>query len=182
MNFFGFLYRYGLWISVPAFGVSAALLVFFIISVVRVVRQSHILSVPLLEQQEIEFPEAGRVVLCIEGPLLTTRFGNLDYDLRVAEGMPVEGRTTWFHAKTSSLSKVRMELKSYELPRRGRYILSIKGLGPGSKPDSENKIVFMKPHLAVSILYVIGITLSAVLLIGSLVLFLLRLTGQGTTG
>ncbi len=181
MNFFGFVYRFGLWISVPAFGVSAALLVFFIMSVVRVVRQSHILSVPLLEQQEIEFPEAGRVVLCMEGPLLTNRFGNLDYELRVAEGMPVEGRTTWFHAKTSGLSTVRMELKSYELPRRGRYILSIKGLESAGKPDSDHKIVFMKPHLAVSILYVIGITLSAVLLIGSLVLFLLRLTDKGAS-
>ena len=123
MNFLNLLYRYGLWISVPVFGISAAMLVFFILGVMRVVRQAHILSVPLLEQQEIEFAEAGRVVLCMEGPLLTTRFGNLDYELRVAEGMPVEGRTTWFHAKTSSLSSVRMELKSYELPRRGRYIL-----------------------------------------------------------
>ena len=179
MTFLNFLYRYGLWISVPAFGISAAMLVFCILSVIKVVKQARILSVPLLEQQEIEFTETGRVVLCMEGPLLSTRFGNLDYELRVAEGMPVEGRTTWFHAKTSSLSKVRMELKSYELPRRGRYILSIKGLEPGSKPDSEHRIVFMRPHLAVSIGYVIGITLSAGLLIGSLVLFILRLTDKG---
>ena len=48
---------------------------------------------------------------------------------------------------------------------------SIKGLEPGSKPDSEHRIVFMRPHLAMSIVYVIGITLSAILLIGSLVLF-----------
>lgn len=179
MNFLNFLYRYGLWISVPVFGIAAAMLVFFILSVVRAVRQSHILSVPLLEQQDIEFAEAGRVVLCMEGPLFTTRFGNLDYELRLAEGMPVEGRTTWFHAKTSSFSKVRMELKNYELPRPGRYVLRIRGLEPGGKPDSEHRIVFMKPHLAESLGYVIGIILSAGLLIGSLVLFILRLTDKG---
>jgi len=166
---------------VPVFGISAAMLVFFILGVIRVVRQAHILSVPLVEQQDIEFTEAGRVVLCMEGPLLTTRFGNLDYQLSLAEGMPVEGRTTWFHAKTSSLSKVRMELKSYELPRRGRYVLRIKGLGPGSKPDADHRIVFMRPHLATSIAYVVGITLSACLLIGSFVLFILRLTDKGVS-
>ena len=181
MNFLNILYRYGLWISVPVFGISAAMLVFCILSVIRVVKQARILSVPLLEQQEIEFSETGRVVMCMEGPLLTTRFGNLDYELRVAEGMPVEGRTTWFHAKTSSFSKVRMELKSYELPRRGRYVLRIKGLEHGSKPDPEHSIVFMRPHLAESIGYVIGITLSAGLLIGSLVLFILRLTDKGAS-
>jgi len=181
MNFLNVLYRYGLWISVPVFGISAAMLVFCILDVIKVVKQARILSVPLLEQQEIEFSETGRVVLCMEGPLLTTRFGNLDYELRVAEGMPVEGRTTWFHAKTSSFSKVRMELKSYELPRRGRYILRIKGLEAGSKPDPEHSIVFMRPHLATSIAYVIGIILSAGLLIGSFVLFILRLTDKGTS-
>jgi hypothetical protein len=37
----------------------------------------------------------------------------------------------------------------------------------------------MRPHLAKSIGYVVGITLSACLLIGSLVLFILRFTDKG---
>ena len=169
------LYRNGLWISVLLFAVSAALLGFCILSVIRLVDRSKILSVPLAAQQAVEFPAAGRVVLCMEGPLLTRRFAHLDYELRPREGMPIEGKTTWFHARTPSLSKVRMELTSYEITKPGSYVLQIRGLEPGSRAGAEDRIVFMRPHLASSIGYVIGITLSAGLLIGSIVFFFIRL-------
>jgi hypothetical protein len=142
-----------------------------------VVRQAHLLSVPVIEQQEIEFTEAGRVVLCTQGPLLSFRFSKLDYEL-TGDGIPIEGRTTWFHSKTSGFSSVRMEVKSYRIPWPGRYILRIKGLEPGSTADSERQIVFMRPHLARSIGYVIGIVLASSLLIGSIVLFFLRLVSK----
>ncbi len=181
MNFLSYICRNGLWIAVPLFLISAALLCFFILSVIRTVRQAHLLSVPLLEQQEIEFPSEGRVVLCTQGPLLSTRFAKLDYEL-TGDGVPIEGRTTWFHSKTSGFSWVRMEMKSYWIPRPGRYILRIKGLDLGRTPDSEHRIVFMKPHLARSIGNVIGIVLTSLLFIGSIVLFFLRLvSGTGST-
>ena len=178
MNFLSYIYRNGLWIAVPLFVISAALLCFFILSVIRTVRQSHLLSVPLLEQQEIQFAEEGRVVLCTQGPLLSFRFAKLDYELVGDNGMPVEGRTTWFHSRTSGLSWVRMEVKSYRIPMPGRYTLRIRGLKPGSSADSEHQIVFMRPHLARSIGYVIGIVLASLLFIGSIVLFFLRLVSR----
>ena len=172
-----YIYGNGLWISVPLFILSAALLAYFSLNVIRVVKQAHLRSVPLLEQQEIEFSEEGRVVLCTQGPLLSFRFANLDYEL-TGDGIPIEGRTTWFHSKTSGFSWVRMEVKSYRIPRPGRYILRIKGVEPGSAVDSEHQIVFMKPHLAHSIAYVIGIVLASSLFIGSIVLFSLRLLSK----
>jgi len=178
MHFLSYIYRNGLWISVPLFIISAALLCFFILNVIRSVRQAYLLSVPLLGQQETQFAEEGRVVLCTQGPLLSFRFAKLDYELTGDNGMPVEGRTTWFHARTSGLSWVRMEVKSYRIPMPGRYILRIKGLEPGSSPDSEHQIVFMRPHLARSIGYVIGIVLSGLLFVGSIVLFFLRLVSK----
>jgi hypothetical protein len=171
------IYRNGLWISVPLFIISAALLAYFILNVIRVVRQAHLLSVPLLEQQEIEFTEPGRVVLCTQGPLLSFRFAKLDYEI-TGDGIAVESRTTWFHARTSGFSWVRMEVKSYRIPRPGRYVLRINGLEPGSTADSEHRIVFMRPHLARSIGYVIGIVLAGLLFIGSIVLFFLRLLSK----
>jgi hypothetical protein len=177
MPFLSYVYRYGLWISVPLFVISGALLICLILNVIRVVKQAHLLSVPLLEQQEIEFTEAGRVVLCTQGPRLSFRFAHLDYEL-VGDGVPIEGRTTWFHARTSGVSWVRMEVRSYGIPRPGRYVLRIKGLQPGSAADSEHRIVFMRPHLAGSIAYVIGIVLASMLFIGSIVLFFLRLASQ----
>ena len=86
MLFLSYIYRNGLWISVPLFFIAVALLVYFIMNVIRAVREAHRLSVPLLEQQEIEFAEAGRVVLCTQGPLLSFRFGKLDYELAERPG------------------------------------------------------------------------------------------------
>ncbi len=177
MSLLSYIYRNGLWISVPLFIISAALLAYFILSVIRVVRQAHLLSVPVIEQQEIEFTEEGRVVLCTQGPLLSFRFANLDYEL-AGDGIPIEGRTTWFHAKTSGFSWVRMEVKSYRIPRPGRYVLRVKGLEPGSTVDSNHQIVFMRPHLARSIGYVIGIVLTGLFFIGSIVLFFGRLLSK----
>jgi hypothetical protein len=177
MNFLSYIYRNGLWIAVPLFVISAALLCFFILSVIRAVKQSHLLSVPLLEQQEIEFTEAGRVVVCTQGPLFSFRFSKLEYEL-TGDGVPIEGRMAWAPAKTTGFSWVRMEVKAYRIPRPGRYTLRIKGLEPGSTPDSEHQIVFMRPHLARSIGYVIGIVLTGLLFIGSIVLFFLRLVSK----
>jgi len=182
MNLLSYIYRNGLWISLPLFIVSAALLCFFILGVIRGVRQAHLLSVPLLDQQGIHFAEEGRVVLCTQGPLLSIRFAKLDYELTGDNGMPVEGRTTWFHSKTSGFSWVRMEVKSYRIPMPGRYVLRIKGFEPGTAPDDDHRIVFTRPHLARSIGYVIGIVLAGMLFIGSIVLFFLRLLSKGGPG
>jgi len=162
---------------VPLFFISVALLVYFILSVIRVVKQAHLLSVPVIEQQEIEFTEAGRVILCTQGPLLSFRFAKLDYEL-TGGGIPIEGRTTWFRSKTSGFSWVRIEVKSYRIPMPGRYLLRIKGLELGCIADSKHQIVFMRSHLARSIGYVIGIVLTGLLSIGSIVLFFLRLLSK----
>ncbi|MDI6771972.1 MAG: hypothetical protein QME77_05220 [bacterium] len=59
------------------------------------------------------------------------------------------------------------------------YVLRIQGLEAGWTADTEHRVVFTKPYLAQSIAYVVGITLTAVLLIGSTILFLIRLTEGG---
>jgi hypothetical protein len=158
---------------------SVAALVYLILDVIRVVKQARLTSVPLVEKQDLELAEAGRVVLCMEGPLFTTRFANLSYTLIGPEGNPAEKRRSWFRSHTSSFSKVRMELQYYKIPRPGQYTLHIAGLEPGEKPDHNHRIVFMLPHLARSVVHVIGIVLSSMLLIGSLVLFLMRFLSQG---
>lgn len=180
MSFLTYIYRNGLWISIPLFVISAVLLAYFILNVIRVVKQAHLFSVPLLEEQEIEFAEAGRVVLCTQGPQLSFRFTKLDYEL-AGDGIPVEGRKIWPVRRTTGLSWIRLEVQSYSIPRPGRYILRIKGLEPGRTADSEHRIVFMKPHLARRIGQVIGIVLTGVFFIGSIVLFFLRLLSKDGT-
>jgi hypothetical protein len=179
MTFLNFLYRNGLWISVPLFGISVVILVFFILSVIRLGAKKQFLSVPLLEKQNVEFAGADRVVLCVEGPLFTSRFAGLTYELIDADNTRVKSRTSWFHARSSSFSKVRMEMRSFEIPKPGRYILRIQGLDGSQAGDSKHRIVFMRPYLVQTIGYVLGIVLAAWFLIGCLVLSILRIISKG---
>lgn len=171
MDFLDFIYRNWLWFSVPAFFLSLVVLVRSIRGVVRTARKARLVDVPLLEQQEIEFHEQGRVVLCIEGPMFSTRFRKLDYDLDAPHGSPVRGRPSLFRARTSGLTWARMELRYYEIPHPGRYLLKIRGLKGGEPPDDRHRIVFMRPYLARSVAYILCIVLGAGLLVCSVVLF-----------
>lgn len=170
VSFFG---RQMVWQFSAVSCLSAVLLGFFIRGVIRLVRQSLIVSVPLLAEQEVEFPDAGRVVLCIEGPLFSRRFARLAYELRAGDGAVVSGRPALFRARTSGFSTVRMELKVYGIPRPGLYFLRIGGLTAALAPDPRERIVFMRPHFTRSIGYVIGIVLSSGFFITGLVFALL---------
>lgn len=175
MAFLSFIYHYGIWISVPAFVFFVAMLIMCITGVIRTARRAHLFSVPLNDRQEIDFTEAGRVVLCIEGPMLSRRFAKLDYELTGPDGMAVKSRIALFRATTAGLKKARMELKVYEIAQPGRHVFSILGL-EGEKPsDAEHRMVFTRPHLRYSIIYVLGIVIAAMFTIGSIVLFFLRL-------
>ncbi len=178
MHFFSYLYRNALWSAPLLFIAGAVLLACIISSLVGVVKRARLLTLPLVPEQEIKFAEAGRVVLCTEGPHFSRRFAGLTYEL-TEDGRPIEGRTALFHSRTSGFSWVRMEAKLFEIPNPGSYTLLIHGLPPDTQPDRENHIVFMKPHLGKSILHVFGILIAAALLIGSMVLFGLRVTSTG---
>jgi len=179
MAVLSFLYRNGLWISVPAFLLSLALVIFFIVSIIRIVRKSPIIRVPIVKQQEIEFTEGGRMDLCIEGPQLTTRFAGLDYALISPYGTEVMGHGVLFRTRTSWISQVRMKLKTYEIPHPGRYAFQIQGLKEDWTPDTKHRIVFAKPYTAVLVGYIIGVVFSALFNIGSIVLFFMRFTSMG---
>ena len=68
----------------------------------------------------------------------------------------------------------------YEIPRPGRYVLRVERLGAAQERDTAHRLVFMRPHLAQSAAYIIGITLSAIVFIASLVFFVLRLLEKGS--
>ena len=171
MAFLSYAFRHWLWFSVPSFLLAVLLLVLSISGVVRTVKQARLFSVPLLERQEIEFSKAGRVVLCVEGPRFTRSFSRLEYELQAPHGAAIPGRVSLFRARTSGISKVRMELAYYRIPYPGRYLLKITGLKEPDGPDDRDRLVFMRPHLARSLAYVSGILFSSALLIGSVVLF-----------
>jgi hypothetical protein len=119
------------------------------------------------------------VVLCTEGPLLSRRFAKLAYELAGPGGMAVKSRFSLFRATTSGISKARMEYKVYEITCPGRHVFKIRDLEGESPSDAEHCIVFMRPHLGRSMMYVIGIVIAAGSTIGSIVLFFLRVFDVG---
>jgi hypothetical protein len=109
----------------------------------------------------------------MEGPRFTPRFRRLTFDLRLPGGASVPGHRVLFRAVTSGFSTTRMTLRSYEVPFAGRYLLEISRLETRDLAAPRHQVVFMRPHLARSVLLVIGLTIMAAAAITSLVFLLL---------
>ncbi len=178
MSTFDFLNRNLLWIAPPLMVVAVVLLALCIRNEVRLVKASKILSAPLVEQQNVELPEAGTASLCIEGPQLSRRFAGLSYSLHADDGTPVEGRPVLFRTRTSGLSWARLELRVYEIPRPGRYMLRVEGLGPPQPGDADHHLVFTRPIMLQTTGYILGMIFTFALFVLSLVFFSIRLLGK----
>lgn len=161
------------WLLASLFLACLAALGLLVRAVLGMLRAARLCDVPLLERQQVEFPDAGRVVLCMEGPRFTPRFRRLDYELRLPGGAPVAGRPILYRTVTSGLARARVTLRTFDLPFAGRYLLEIRGLEPPDADAPQHRIVFMRPHLARSVMLVVGITLASMLAVASLVFFLL---------
>jgi hypothetical protein len=161
------------WLLAVLFALALAALGMLIRAVLRMLRAARLCDVPLAERQEIEFPAAGRVVLCMEGPRFTPQFRRLEYELRLPGGASVAGHRVILRTVTSGITKARVTLRTYDLPYPGRYLLEIRGLEPKDVGAPEHRIVFMRPHLVRSLLLVVGITIASALVIVSLVFLLL---------
>ncbi len=167
--------KYWIWAGIPATAVGLAFLILSIRGVVLTIKKAHLFKVPVAEKQEIQFAEAGPVVLSIEGPRFSGRFAHITFGLTGINGDPVGWHRNLFHARTSGISTTRMEMLTYDIPRPGSYVLSMTGSGVAQTGDTTDAVVFKKPHLGRSIAYVIGIVLASGVFIASLVLFLLSL-------
>ena len=174
-SFWQSLYRIWIWLGVPVMVIALTALGILIVGVVGLVKRATLSRMPLAERQEVQFAEAGRVVLIMEGPHLSSRFRHINFELNGIDGDRVEGRTALFHARSSGFSKARMELVKYDIPRPGRYLLRMTGLGAPQANDVHHEILFARPHLGQSVAYVLGIILASGLFIASLVFFLMRL-------
>jgi hypothetical protein len=177
MAFLEFIWRYGIWVAVPMFCLGAGLLVWCIWSLIRIERASQLARLPLAERQKVTFNGPGRVLLCAEGPLLTTRFGPLSYELLAENDVPVAGRRLFFRATSSGFTTVRIGVRLFDVLRAGTYTLVVSGLGERKAGDEKHFFSFKRPFLHWAVLCILGIILSAGLTIGGLVLFLMRLLG-----
>lgn len=161
------------WLLASLFAACLVALVRLVRAILRTLQQSRLCDLPLREQQELDFPSEGRVVLCIQGPRFTPRFRRLGFELRLPGGAEVPGRPVILRTVTSGLSQARVTLRTFALPFAGLYQLRVRGLGRDDVDAPRHRIVFMRPHLLRSVLLVLGITLVAALAVASLAFFLL---------
>lgn len=161
------------WLLAPLFAACLVALGLLVRAMLRTLLQARLCDLPLREQQEVEFPAGGRVVLCMQGPRFTPRFRRLRYELLLPGGAEVPGRPVLFRLVTSGLSQARVTLRTFELPFPGRYRLRVRGLEPDDVDSPRHRIVFMRPHLFRNVLLIVATTLVSMLAIASLVFFLL---------
>ena len=176
---FATLYRYWTWIGIPVMLLALTALVLAILRVLAVIKKAHLFRVPLAARQVVQFTAAERVILSLEGPRFTGWWARVDFQLAAVNGDIVAGRRTLFHARTSGISRTRVELLEYAIPAPGQYVLCATGPGVA---DARQAVVFMRPHMKHVVACIFGILLSSMVLITSLVFFLLRLLEAGTEG
>jgi len=177
MAFLEFIWAYAIWVAVPGFFLGVALLVWCIVDLVRVIRASVLIRLPLAAENPITVNQPGPVVLCIEGPLFSTRFAGFGYDMVSENGEPVPCRRLLFRATTSGFTTARMELRRFRVDRPGDYTLRVTGIGEHQPRDSEHHFVLVKPHLPAVLAHILGIIASAWLTIGSIVMFGIKVAG-----
>jgi hypothetical protein len=170
-------------IAVPtAFLAAAALLgaglvVFSIVRLLRVLRESLLARLPAIAEQDVRFAAKGSVVLCIELPHFGTAFAGVDFAMKDDHGHDVPSTPIVFRSKVSGFSRVRLSVRAFDVPRAGRYRLIASGIAPG-RDMSDAAIVFARPFVGAMVLCILGITFGGMALIAGIVLTSLRLTGK----
>lgn len=180
--FWNGVYRNWFWIGSPIAVVALAALGTLIPALVALVKRGHLFRAPLAESQQVEFAEAGPVALGIEGPRGTTRFASVSFELRAQGGEAVEGKSVWFRTQSSGVSTAKTELLRFEIPKAGKYVLRMKGLGTPQPGDEGHSVVFSRQQTLPMVAFVVGIILVAGVLIASIVFLVLRAARPGLAG
>lgn len=178
MAFFSFLYRHGLWVGPLAFAAGVFCLGQCIAGLVRTSRQARLVAAPFVANQEVDLPEAGPVVLAMETPIFSgpvlLPFRGLEFELLGPDGAPAPRRTT-FHGTTKGFSRSTTDLREFDVALPGRHRLQVQGLGDYRGKAEDVRLLLSRPHFGRSLALVLGVVGTAVVTIGSVVLFFLRL-------
>jgi len=153
-------------VSAPVCVLAIGLLIRVIRSLIRTTRASVVSSFPLRERQIVALPSAGDYDLYVEGRHFSRDFGGLDFALTDAAGASLPLRGSLFRTEVSSLSRVRLKLRSFRAPAAGDFTLSVTGI-PAAQ-DPANRLVVARPFVAALIGHVLGLIAVSVLVIGSL--------------
>lgn len=156
-------------LALPLAVVALVLLTLTAVSLLRTVRSSVVMSVPVRAEQAVTFKEAGSYVLNVEGKTFSRAAAGLGFVIATegsATSVPLQ--KVLMRTEVSSFSRTRLELYSFEIAAPGVYTLRITGTNSSSGNDNA-AIVFTKPFTLALVLHVLALVALGVMLIGSLV-------------
>jgi hypothetical protein len=164
------LSRSWLLLSLPLAVMALVLLVLTVRSLLGIVRRSVISSVPIREEQRIEFAQGGDYALNLESSSLVARVAGIDFTLASADrGVEVPLHRAIFRTRVSSASRGRLELYRFTIPSPGSFVLRIAGVSAAAA-DRGDAIVFTRPYRIALVLHVVALVACGLALIGALVL------------
>lgn len=120
-------------LTVPAGLVSVWLGIRTVRSLIRTMRASVVASAPLRERQILPLPGAGSYDLYMEGKRLSRDFGGLDFALSDRSGATIPVRRLLLRTQVSSLSRVRLALRSFDVDAEGDVVLTTSGIRPARR-------------------------------------------------
>ncbi len=160
-------------LTVPLFCVSAVLLARTIRGLVRTTGDAVILDLPIVRTQEITLLEGGRFQLSIETRRGSSGFRGLDYRLVDTAGGQVALHRVVLPTTSSSLSRVRVPVRSFVSLAPGRLTLEVTG--GGAFPD-DDRLMITRPIAAPVVVHVLALVVLGAVAIGSLVASVLVMT------
>jgi hypothetical protein len=172
------LSRNWLFLTAPIAIAALALLAWTVASLLRTVRGSVVMSVPIRAEQKLAFDADGDFALNLESPIGVLRPIKLRYALTTADGATrIPLPPIAFRTDVTSMSRSRLELYRFTLPSRGDYILHIDGIDPAVDYGAFT-IVIARQYGFALVLHILVLIALGVALIGSIVVSGLILSGK----
>jgi hypothetical protein len=161
--------RSWLYLSVPIAIAALALLGWTIASLLRTVRGSVVLSVPIRAEQKLAFEGDGDFSLNIESPIGALRPSGLRYALTTADGaMRIPLAPLELQTDVTSMTRARLELYAFTLPHTGDYTLLIDGVDPAASYSADTVVITRRYGVAL-VLHVVALLALSGAFIGSIV-------------
>ena len=157
-----------IFISLPALLVALGVLAFSVRGLLGLLRGKTVSTDSLRPQQTIAIPSAGTYDISVSGRLGTTDFAGVDFQMRDEAGTAIPMRTVVMRASRTSMSgRSTLQLRKFDAPRPGNYVLTITGIREGSDPG--NTVVIGRPAGFALVGWILGIIFAGALLILSIV-------------
>ncbi len=153
-------------VSAPAVVVAGILLALTIRSLLRTLRSSVVATLPLASGQAVRFDAPGTYDLYGEANFGSANFSGLDFAMTDSDGRDVPMHAVTFRTVVRTMSGVRLQLRSFEIPRAATYTLRVTDAADRS---GDIRVVVGRPVQARVVAHILALVVLGAATIGSLV-------------